>query len=79
MTISFLPAEEAARRPELFKLESGFRHELDRLRLVEIEAFDVQADGGCHVASLHEIGTLVLTKAENKGKSNRRVHFVLEG
>jgi misacylated tRNA(Ala) deacylase len=46
--------------------------------LVEIVGFDVQADGGCHVARLGQIGKLVLTKSENKGKSNRRVYFVLE-
>jgi misacylated tRNA(Ala) deacylase len=77
--ISWLSAAEASQRPELFKLETGFRHTLETLRLVEIEGFDVQADGGCHVAHLQEIGTLVLTKSENKGKSNRRVYFVLEG
>jgi misacylated tRNA(Ala) deacylase len=77
--ISWLSAAEARQRPELFKLETGFRHNLETLRLVEIEGFDVQADGGCHVAHLQEIGRLVLTKSENKGKSNRRVYFVLEG
>jgi misacylated tRNA(Ala) deacylase len=45
---------------------------------VEIVGFDVQADGGCHVASLREVGRLVLTKLENKGKANRRVYFELE-
>jgi misacylated tRNA(Ala) deacylase len=79
VSISWLPAEQARQRPELFKLETGFRHNLETLRLVEIQGFDVQADGGCHVAHLQEIGTLVLTKSENKGKSNRRVYFVLEG
>jgi misacylated tRNA(Ala) deacylase len=78
VTVSFVPAAEALARPELFKLETGFRHALATLRLVEIQDFDVQADGGCHVARLKEIGRLVLTKSENKGKSNRRVYFVLE-
>ena len=77
--ISFIPVAEADNRPELFKLESGFRHNLEILRLVDIVDFDVQADGGCHVASLKEIGKLVLKKSENKGKSNRRVYFELEG
>lgn len=77
--VSFVPAAEAAARPELFKLETTFRHDLPELRLVDIVGFDVQADGGCHVASLKEIGRLVLTKCENKGKVNRRVYFVLEG
>ena len=76
--ISFLPASEAKARPELFKLETGFRHDLDELRLVDIVGFDVQADGGCHVAHLKEVGSLTMTKAENKGKSNRRVYFVLD-
>ena len=76
--VSFLPAAEAKARPELFKLETGFAHDLPELRLVEIESFDTQADGGCHVAALGEIGRLALTKTENKGKVNRRVYFVLE-
>jgi Ser-tRNA(Ala) deacylase AlaX len=76
--VSFVPAAEARARPELFKLETEFRHDLPELRLVEIADFDTQADGGCHVARLGEIGRLVLTKTENKGKANRRVYFVLE-
>jgi Ser-tRNA(Ala) deacylase AlaX len=43
-----------------------------------VEGFDTQADGGCHVARLHEIGRLALTKTENKGRVNRRAYFVLE-
>ena len=76
--VSFVPAAEARARPELFKLETTFRHDLPDFRLVEIEGFDTQADGGCHVGTLAEIGRLVLTKTENKGKVNRRVYFVLE-
>jgi misacylated tRNA(Ala) deacylase len=76
--VSFVGAEEARARPELFKLETTFRHDLPELRLVEIVDFDTQADGGCHVATLSEIGRLALTKTENKGKVNRRVYFVLE-
>lgn len=76
--VAFVPAAEARTRPELFKLETGFPHDLPELRLVEIVGFDTQADGGCHVASLREIGRLVLTRTENKGKANRRVYFVLE-
>lgn len=76
--VSFVPAAEARARPELFKLETTFRHDLPDFRLVEIEGFDTQADGGCHVGTLAEIGRLVLTKTENKGKVNRRVYFVVE-
>jgi misacylated tRNA(Ala) deacylase len=76
--VSFVPAAEALARPELFKLETGFPHDLPEVRLVEIVGFDTQADGGCHVERLGEIGRLVLTKTENKGRVNRRVYFVLE-
>lgn len=76
--IDFISAADAEARPELFKLETGFTKNLEQLRLVDIVGFDVQADGGCHVASLREIGKMTLTKTENKGKSNRRVYFVLE-
>ena len=75
--VSFIPAADAHARPGLFKLETGFPHDLPELRLVEIVGFDTQADGGCHVATLAEIGQLQLTKTENKGKVNRRVYFVL--
>ena len=75
--ISFLPADQAKCRPELFKLETAFPHELSELRLVDIVGFDVQADGGCHVASLKEVGRIALSKLENKGKANRRVYFTL--
>ena len=75
--VDFMPAAEALAKPELFKLETGFSRELSELRLVDIVGFDVQADGGCHVARLQELGRMELTKTENKGKANRRVYFVL--
>jgi Ser-tRNA(Ala) deacylase AlaX len=78
VAISFVPAAAARTRPELFKLETAFRHDLPELRLVDIVGFDVQADGGCHVARLKEVGRLMLTRLENKGRVNRRVYFVLE-
>jgi misacylated tRNA(Ala) deacylase len=34
---------------------------------------DLQACGGTHVAATNEIGPIVVTKIENKGKQNRRV------
>jgi misacylated tRNA(Ala) deacylase len=39
---------------------------------------DLQPCGGTHVASTAEIGRVVVTKLENKGKQNRRVYLVLE-
>jgi misacylated tRNA(Ala) deacylase len=50
---------------------------LPRIRVIEIEGFDAQADSGTHVASTREIGRLMITKTENKGKLNRRLEIVL--
>ena len=47
------------------------------VRVVEIDGFDAQADGGTHVARTGEIGRLEITKTENKGKANRRLEIAL--
>lgn len=52
-----------------------------RIRLVRIgppEApVDLQPCGGTHVRQTGEIGRVEVTKIENKGRQNRRIHFVL--
>lgn len=51
--------------------------EIREVRVIEIEGFDAQADGGTHVANTREIGRLTVTKTENKGKTNRRLEIAL--
>ena len=46
-----------------------------RVRLVRIGDIDLQPCGGTHVRSPAEIGRLVVTKMESKGKQNRRVRI----
>jgi misacylated tRNA(Ala) deacylase len=75
--VSYMPMEEAKKDPTLFKLASKLPPAVRELRIVEIEGFDRQADGGTHVKSLKEVGELKFTKAENKGTNNRRVYFKL--
>lgn len=50
-----------------------------RVRIVEIDGFDAQADGGTHVPSTRECGPLRIVKTENKGKQNKRLEIALEG
>jgi misacylated tRNA(Ala) deacylase len=48
-----------------------------KVRLIDIDGIDLQPCGGTHVASLQEIGPVVIEKIENKGKRNRRVVVAL--
>jgi misacylated tRNA(Ala) deacylase len=74
----FMKREEALAIPGLVKLANALPPSVDELRIVQIGDVDTQADGGVHVANTREIGEIVIDKAENKGKSNRRVYFSLK-
>ncbi|MEO7761025.1 MAG: alanyl-tRNA editing protein [Casimicrobiaceae bacterium] len=65
---------ELAARPELVrtmsvKPPSGH----GQVRLLDIEGVDLQPCGGTHVRNTAEIGAVVVTKIENKGRQNRRI------
>ena len=72
-----LAREEAMKIPGVVKLASALPPKVEKLRIVEIEGIDRQADGGCHVRNLREVGQIEFMKAENKGKNNRRVYYRL--
>lgn len=78
VSVYYKSMEEAKKDPTLFKLAIGFPHDIDTLRIVDIKEFDAQADGGCHVRSLKEIGKIAFQEAINKGKQNRRIYFTVE-
>jgi len=66
--------DELAAQPELVrtmsvKPPSG----TGRVRLMEVAGVDLQPCGGTHVRNTREIGPVVVTKIESKGKQNRRV------
>ena len=46
-----------------------------KVRLVEIEGYDLQPCGGTHVRRTGEIGGVRVTLIEKKGKQNRRVRI----
>ena len=72
-----LPREEALKIPGVIKMAEALPPEIPVLRIVEVTGVDKQADGGTHVRNLREVGQIELLKAQNKGKSNRRVYFRL--
>lgn len=48
-----------------------------RVRLIDIAGLDLQPCGGTHVRRTGEIGQVVVTAIEKKGKRNRRVRLAL--
>ena len=48
------------------------------IRTVRVEGVDFQPCGGTHVNNTCEIGAVRISKIENKGKRNRRVHIVFD-
>ncbi len=73
----FMKREEAIKIPGIIKLATAAPPDVKELRIVEIEGYDIQADGGVHVKSLGEIAKVEPLKFENKGKSNRRLYFTI--
>jgi misacylated tRNA(Ala) deacylase len=51
---------------------------IKRLRIVEIEGFDVCPCAGTHVRSTSELGRLEILKKENKGKDKERIVYMLK-
>jgi len=49
--------------------------EIDPLRVIDIVGLDKQADGGTHVLSTAEVGSVAVTRTESKGKGNKRVRI----
>jgi len=73
----FISKEEVEKDPALSKLAKGLPQDLTEFRIVEIGQMDKQVDGGTHVKSTKEIGTLEFIKADNRGKNNRRLYYKL--
>jgi misacylated tRNA(Ala) deacylase len=73
-----LEREEALADPDLIRTQVNLVPErVKRIRIVEIEGLDTQADGGTHVANTREVGEMGITGHKSKGRQNKRVEFVL--
>ncbi len=78
INVYFLDREEAMKLPQVTKLAKGLSETIKEVRIVEIQGYDKQADGGTHVKSTKEVCEIKFLKADNKGKNNRRVYFTLD-
>lgn len=76
--IKMMEREEAFKIPSIVKLKMLLPESIKEIRVIDIEGFDQQACAGCHVKNTSEIGEMEILKAENKGKDNRRVYFILK-
>ncbi len=77
VSVRFLPRREAERDPTLVRVAATLMPEVAEVRLIDIQGFDVQADGGTHVANTREVGEVRLDRIENKGARNKRLYLSL--
>jgi misacylated tRNA(Ala) deacylase len=74
--VTFLGREVADGDPALIRTSANLiPREIDPLRVIDIVGLDRQADGGTHVASTADVGRVVVTGTESKGKGNKRVRL----
>jgi misacylated tRNA(Ala) deacylase len=72
--VSFLPRDTAVEDEDLIRTKvSLIPANVKEIRVVDIVGLDKQADGGTHVASTNEVGSVRVVKMENKGKGFRRL------
>ena len=72
--------EELAAKPDLVRTMSVKPPTgSGRVRLLDIAGVDLQPCGGTHVRNTVEIGPVVVTKIENKGRQNRRIAVAFAG
>jgi len=80
LSVRILPRAEAFQIPDLIRTKINLLPEgINEVRVVEIQDLDLQADGGTHVASTAEVGTITVADYKSKGKINKRIYIELEG
>jgi misacylated tRNA(Ala) deacylase len=79
IAVAFLPRAEAVLDTDLIRTKVSLIPEsVQEIRVVDIVGLDKQADGGTHVRSTAEVGRIVVTKTESKGKGNKRIRLRIE-
>ena len=73
-----LPRDEAFQIPDLIRTKIDLLPEgITEIRTVECGS-DLQADGGTHVRTTQEVGTIKFVDYKSKGAINKRVYIELE-
>ncbi len=76
--VDFVSRADAANDPALIRTKASLiPATVDPLRVIDIVGLDRQADGGTHVAATAEVGRVVVTGTESKGRGNKRIRLAL--
>ena len=68
--------EEAFQIPDLIRTKINLLPpQISKVRVVEIEGLDLQADGGTHVRNTNEVGSVKITDYKSKGRENKRIYL----
>ena len=77
--VKILPREEAFQIPDLIRTKINLLPPgIPEVRTVEIVGLDLQADGGTHVASTGEVGSIRIVDYKSKGRINKRIYLELD-
>jgi misacylated tRNA(Ala) deacylase len=80
IVVDFVGRDAADSDPALIRTAANLiPREIDPLRVIDIVGLDKQADGGTHVASTADVGRVVVTGTESKGKGNKRIRLEVTG
>ncbi len=72
----FITKEELNQHPELIRTKNNLiPPHVKKIRIVEIQGIDVQADGGLHVNNTKELEEIRIVKRENRGKGHKRIYI----
>lgn len=77
IAVRFVARTELQTHPGLVRVDASLVPDVEELRVIDIQGFDAQADGGTHVRSTKEVGMVTLRKIENKGARNKRLYLTL--
>jgi misacylated tRNA(Ala) deacylase len=78
--VQIMAREVALADPDLIRTKVNLIPEwVQEIRVVDIVGLDRQADGGTHVRSTLEVGTVTVEKTESKGKANKRMRIRIVG
>jgi misacylated tRNA(Ala) deacylase len=74
--VRVLPRDEALAIPDIIRTATNLiPPDVADVRIIDIVGLDQQADGGTHVASTSQVGTIEVVKIENKGRGFRRLRI----